>query len=199
MHARVKPSTTNSMEVYRLRLYGTFTFGRQRSLGTDSMLAYDPAGGAYSFSYIGYNGTMAGGGDTEDTRWDQAIKYRLAYGPLHAGAMYKFADGSGGCYSASKTWSAATCTPEQAHNAAFGFDLGGEYSRFFRGRRFPTLQSSDQRTQPFAGPSEFESAISIDRQQHQYKSHHWRQCDRNGRHRIWHRDRQHRDHGGGEI
>ena len=155
--------------------YGTLTFGRQRSLGTDSMLAYDPAGGAYSFSYIGYNGTMAGGGDTEDTRWDQAIKYRLAYGPFHAGAMYKFADGSGGCYSASKTWSAGTCTPEQAHNSAFGFDLGGEYRRDFRGRRFPTLQSSDQRTQPLAGPSEFESAISIDRQQHQYKSNHWRQ------------------------
>src|ERR1700722_3840504 len=37
---------------------GTLTFGRQRALGTDAMLAYDPAGGAYSFSYIGYNGTM---------------------------------------------------------------------------------------------------------------------------------------------
>jgi hypothetical protein len=59
------------------------------------MLAYDPAGGAYSFSYIGYNGTMAGGGDTEDTRWDEAMKYRLTYGPVHFGAMYKFADGSG--------------------------------------------------------------------------------------------------------
>src|SRR5580658_8515130 len=63
--------------------FGTLTFGRQRALGTDAMLAYDPAGGAYSFSYIGYNGTMACGGDTEDTRWDQAIKYRLAYGPVH--------------------------------------------------------------------------------------------------------------------
>ena len=41
--------------------FGTVTFGRQRSLGTDAMLLYDPAGGAYAFSYIGYNGTMAGG------------------------------------------------------------------------------------------------------------------------------------------
>ena len=106
--------------------FGTLTFGRQRSLGTDAMLAYDPANGAYSFSYIGYNGTMAGGGDTEDTRWDQAIKYRLVYGPAHFGAMYKFADGSGGCFSAAGTWSAATCTPEQAHNTAYGFDLGAE-------------------------------------------------------------------------
>ncbi|HXM42528.1 MAG TPA: TonB-dependent receptor, partial [Bryobacteraceae bacterium] len=38
--------------------YGTLTFGRQRSLGTDAMLVYDPAGGSYAFSYIGYNGTM---------------------------------------------------------------------------------------------------------------------------------------------
>jgi predicted porin len=109
---------------------GTLTFGRQRSLGTDTMLLYDPAGGGYAFSYIGYNGTMAGGGDTEDSRWDDALKYRLAYGPVHFGAMYKFADGSGGCYSASATWTAATCTPESAHNNAYGFDLGGDYRKF---------------------------------------------------------------------
>ena len=109
---------------------GTLTFGRQRALGTDTMLAYDPAGGGYAFSYIGYNGTMAGGGDTEDTRWDDAIKYRLTYGPVHFGAMYKFVDGSGGCYSASATWTAATCTPEAAHNSAYGFDLGAEYGQF---------------------------------------------------------------------
>ena len=90
--------------------FGTLTFGRQRALGTNAMLAYDPANGSYDFSYIGYNGTMAGGGDTEDTRWDDATKYRIAYGPVHFGAMYKFADGSGGCYSATAGWTAATCT-----------------------------------------------------------------------------------------
>ena len=86
--------------------FGTLTFGRQRALGTDAMLAYDPAGGAYSFSFIGYNGLMAGGGDTQDTRWDDALKYRVTYGPVHFGAMYKFADGQGGCYSASAAWTA---------------------------------------------------------------------------------------------
>src|SRR5580658_5699361 len=109
---------------------GTLTFGRQRSLGTDTMLQYDPAGGSYAFSYIGYNGTMAGGGDTEDTRWDDAIKYRLTIGPAHFGAMYKFADGSAGCYSASSTWTAANCTPEKSHNNAYGFDLGGDIGKF---------------------------------------------------------------------
>jgi predicted porin len=109
---------------------GTLTFGRQRALGTDVMLVYDPAGGGYAFSYIGYNGTMAAGGDTEDARWDDAVKYRLTYGPVHFGAMYKFVDGSGGCYSASATWTAANCTPEAPHNTAYGFNLGGGDRKF---------------------------------------------------------------------
>ena len=107
--------------------FGALTFGRQRALGADAMLVYDPAGGAYSFSFIGYNGLMAGGGDTQDTRWDEALKYRLAYGPVHFGAMYKFTDGQGGCYSAAAAWTTASCTPEAPHNSAYAFDLGGAY------------------------------------------------------------------------
>lgn len=110
--------------------FGTLTYGRQRALGTDAVLAYDPANGAYSFSFIGYNGLVAGGGDTQDTRWDDALKYRVTYGPVHFGAMYKFADGKGGCFSASAAFTAATCTEEAAHNSAFGFDLGGIYNNF---------------------------------------------------------------------
>jgi len=109
--------------------FGTVTFGRQRSLGTDVMLLFDPAGGGYAFSYIGYNGTMAGGGDTEDSRWDDAVKYRLIHGPMHVAAMYKFADGNGGCFSASATWTAANCTPETAHNHAYGGDVGGVFGK----------------------------------------------------------------------
>src|SRR5580692_4376578 len=109
--------------------FGTLTFGRERSLGTDAMLLYDPSGGAYAFSYIGYNGTMAGGGDTDDSRWDDAMKYRLTYGPVHFGAMYKFANGSAGCYTGATIWTATSCTPEQAHNNAYGFDLGGAYGK----------------------------------------------------------------------
>jgi predicted porin len=110
--------------------FGTLTFGRQRSLGTDVMLLYDPAAGSYAFSYIGYNGTMSGGGDTEDSRWDDAVKFRIVFGPAHLAAMYKFADGNGGCYSASSAWTAATCTPETAHNNAYGGGIGGTYSKF---------------------------------------------------------------------
>jgi predicted porin len=132
--------------------FGTLTFGRQRSLGTDAMLLYDPAGGSYAFSYIGYNGTMAGGGDTEDSRWDDALKYRLAHGPVHFGAMYKFADGSGGCYSASSSWTAATCTPEEAHNNAYGFDLGGGFGKFSADVVYQRYNQAISVLNPLLGP-----------------------------------------------
>ncbi len=133
--------------------FGTFTFGRQRSLGTDTMLLYDPVSGGYAFSYIGYNGTMAGGGDTEDSRWDSAMKYRLTYGPVHFGAMYKFADGNGGCFSASATWTAANCTPESAHNNAYGFNLGGEVHKFSADLVFQHYNQAISVLNPLLGPS----------------------------------------------
>jgi predicted porin len=131
--------------------FGTLTFGRQRSLGTDAMLQYDPASGAYAFSYIGYNGTMAGGGDTENSRWDDAVKYRLTYGPVHFGAMYKFANGSAGCYSA-VAWSATSCTPEEAHNNAYGFDLGGDYGKFSADVVFQHYNQAISVLNPLLGP-----------------------------------------------
>lgn len=132
--------------------FGTLTFGRQRSLGTDAMLLYDPAGGAYAFSYIGYNGTMAGGGDTENSRWDDAVKYRIAYGPVHFGAMYKFADGSAGCYSPIKGWTATSCTPESAHNNAYGFDLGGNHGKFSADFVFQHYNQAISVLNPLLGP-----------------------------------------------
>ena len=131
---------------------GTLTFGRQRALGTDAMLLYDPAGGSYAFSYIGYNGTMAGGGDTENSRWDDAMKYRLSYGPVHFGAMYKFADGNGGCYSSTAGWTAATCTPESAHNNAYGFDLGGEHQKLSADVVFQHYNQAISVLNPLLGP-----------------------------------------------
>jgi predicted porin len=132
--------------------FGTLTFGRQRALGTDAMLAYDPPGGAYSFSFIGYNGLMAGGGDTQDTRWDEAVKYRVSFGPVHFGAMYKFTDGQSGCYSASATWTAATCTAETAHNSAYGVDLGGAYGKFSADVVFQQVNQAISVVNPLLGP-----------------------------------------------
>ena len=60
--------------------YGTLTFGRQNSLELDGVNAYDPMGGSYAFSVIGWQGTAVGGGDTEDARISTAIKYRVDVG-----------------------------------------------------------------------------------------------------------------------
>ncbi len=132
--------------------FGTLTFGRQRALGTDAMLLYDPVSGGYAFSYIGYNGTMAGGGDTENSRWDDALKYRLSYGPVHFGAMYKFANGSGGCYSATAGWTAATCTPKAPHNDAYGFDLGGNAGKFSADLVYQHYNQAISVLNPLLGP-----------------------------------------------
>jgi predicted porin len=132
--------------------FGTLTFGRQRALGTDLMLLYDPAGGSYAFSYIGYNGTMAGGGDTENSRWDSTLKYRLTYGPVHFGAIYKFADGNGGCYSPTAGWTAADCTPESAHNNAYGFDVGGEHGKLSADVVFQHYNQAISVLNPLLGP-----------------------------------------------
>ncbi len=69
--------------------YGTLTLGRQNALALNQSVAYDPMGGSYAFSIIGYTGTFAGGsGVTEDARWDDSIKYVYQYGPAHAAVMY---------------------------------------------------------------------------------------------------------------
>jgi hypothetical protein len=95
---------------------------------------------------------MAGGGDTEDSRWDDALKYRLTYGPVHFGAMYKFADGSAGCYSASSTWTADTCATEQAHNNAYGFNLGGGLGKFSSDLVFQHYNQAISVLNPLLGP-----------------------------------------------
>ena len=133
--------------------FGSLTFGRQRALGTDAMLAYDPAGGAYSFSFIGYNGLMAGGGDTQNTRLDDAVKYRLSAGPVHLGALYKFSDGQGGCYSAAAGWTASTCTPEAPHNTAYGLDLGGAYSQLSGDLVLQHVNQAISVVNPLLGPA----------------------------------------------
>jgi predicted porin len=71
--------------------YGTLTFGRQNSLELDGVNAYDPMGGSYAFSVIGWQGTAVGGGDTQDARISTAVKYRVDVGDnwFRLGAIYQ--------------------------------------------------------------------------------------------------------------
>jgi len=77
---------------------GQLTFGRQKSVSNEVIVGhYDPANGAYNYSLIGFSGSpVAGGGDTDDGRIDDVLKYKVGYGPVHFEGMYKFASGSAG-------------------------------------------------------------------------------------------------------
>jgi len=77
--------------------FGTITFGRQNTLLADGVAKYDPNYASQAFSVIGLSGTAAGGGDTEDRRLDDSLKYVATFNHLvHAGAMYKFNQSTGG-------------------------------------------------------------------------------------------------------
>ena len=75
--------------------FGSLTFGRHVTLLADGISKYDPMGAAQAFSVIGFSGTAGGGGDTEDRRLDDSVKYSAKYGPVHVGALYQFNGASG--------------------------------------------------------------------------------------------------------
>jgi len=92
--------------------FGTLTFGRQNSLTLDGVNEYDPMSASSAFSVIGYSGQTAGTGDTEDCRFDNALKYRVNYGPFRASAL----------------WQVATSTGEPGY--AYEFGAGFDYQGF---------------------------------------------------------------------
>jgi len=67
---------------------GTVTIGRQNGILYEDLLAYDALNGSYGFSILS-SGTYNGGGDTENARFDQSIKYTWINGPFHASALYQ--------------------------------------------------------------------------------------------------------------
>ena len=92
--------------------YGSFTFGRNLTPLADGIGRYDPLAASNAFSLIGFSGTAGGGGDTEDRRLDQSIKYTAKYDWLHLGALYQFGSASG------------------STNTGYQFTIGGEYAGF---------------------------------------------------------------------
>jgi predicted porin len=90
------------------KTYGSVTFGRQNTLLADGIAKYDPQGASQAFSLIGLSGTTAGGGDTQDRRLDNSLKYVQTLNGVHIGAEYKFNQAEGEA------------------NTAYEFDLGYE-------------------------------------------------------------------------
>jgi predicted porin len=74
------------------KTYGTLTVGRVNTLSLDAINSYDPMGGSYAFSPLGFSGSFAGFGDTEAARANSAVKYRtdIPY-PSFYGANFRVA------------------------------------------------------------------------------------------------------------
>jgi predicted porin len=110
--------------------YGSLTFGRHVTPFADGISKYDPMGAAQAFSVIGFSGTAAGGGDTEDRRLDQSLKYTAKYGPVHLGALYQF-NGSNG-------------SANTAEQAQLGLDFlgGGSVDAYYAKKKDAVAASS---------------------------------------------------------
>jgi predicted porin len=98
--------------------YGTLTVFRQNTLTLDGVLAYDPMGGSYAFSPIGWQGTTCGVGDTEDCRFSTAVKYRVDIGQFRVAALWQF-----GGYS-----------QNNAATGSYQFQIGGDIANLAGGK-----------------------------------------------------------------
>ncbi len=107
---------TNQYVGFSQPVFGTLTFGRQNTLMIDDISAYDPMGGAYAFSPIGFSGKAGGGGDTEDARWTTAIKYRVNIGDVRVGVMGQPVSSGYDTYN--------------PNNGAVAGDIGGDIKHF---------------------------------------------------------------------
>ncbi|MDR3683833.1 MAG: porin [Geothrix sp.] len=76
-------------------VYGTFTLGHQMSLMLEAIPAYDALQGAQLFTPIGFSGGYGGGGVTDDSRVDNAFKYRVNIGDFKLALLHKFSGASG--------------------------------------------------------------------------------------------------------
>src|SRR6202051_3267561 len=97
--------------------YGTFTVFRQNSLTLDAVFAYDPMGGSYAFSPIGWQGITCGVGNTEDCRFSTSVKYRVDIGQFRVAALWQF-----GGYSLNN-----------ASTGAYQFHLGADFANLAGG------------------------------------------------------------------
>jgi predicted porin len=74
--------------------YGTLTLGRQNAILLDNAAKYDPLGGSYAFSFVGYSGTFAGSGDTQDVRLDNSVKYTNQIDMFRIAGMFQNGGGT---------------------------------------------------------------------------------------------------------
>jgi hypothetical protein len=71
----------------------------------DLVAAYDATSAAPAFSVVGDSNTTAGAGDTEDSRYNTSVQYKLSVGQFRLAALYQFGgyeqgNGSNGAFDA---------------------------------------------------------------------------------------------------
>jgi predicted porin len=78
-------------------IFGQLTFGRSKTVLYDVTEAYDPQNGSYANSLLS-SGVYGGGfGSSEDSRWNNALKYKNTIGQFRISGEYRFAgEGQGG-------------------------------------------------------------------------------------------------------
>ena len=72
------------------RVLGAVTVGRQDSFVKDALGRYDAMEAAKAFSLVGVSNIVAGAGDTENSRYNSSVQYRVGVGPFRLGALYQF-------------------------------------------------------------------------------------------------------------
>jgi predicted porin len=110
--------------------YGTLTFGRQNTTLADLVAKYDPQQVSYAFSVVGLSGTPAGGGDTQDRRLDDSVKYSAKFFDIvHLGLQYKFQNSSAQNYAAAGSGEAFTATEVSLGAEYAGASVDGFYTK----------------------------------------------------------------------
>jgi predicted porin len=121
-----------------LKSLGSVTFGRQTSLMVDNVARYDPNGGSYAFSLIGWIGNVSGAGDAEDLRSNNSLKYANQVSTKYG--TYRFA---GLCQFKGNN---AVFAPDGVYGTTTQLDLGADYHRvsvdFIYARTYDAISSS---------------------------------------------------------
>ena len=116
--------------------YGSLEFGRTTNFSYDQVVQYDPVQNALLFSPLGFSGGIGGGlGATENTRYDNSIKYENRLYNVDFGFQYRFATSS---------------TDQEAESGyvamlgyAYGpFSVKGTYSKTFNTVAYATQYSN---------------------------------------------------------
>jgi len=108
--------------------FGTLTFGRQWSAMGEILRNYDAVQDAQLFSPLGFSGTYAGGGLTENKRQDNSIKYVNKFGDFNVIGMAKLGGVAG------------------SSSAGSSYGIGGGYEAYGFGVQLAYQQSKDTLT-----------------------------------------------------